>query len=135
MFYQMTQDMIQDIARVCHEANRAYCLTLGDESHVSWDDAPEWQRDSAMNGVAFLMRLDRDEDPCALAQSSHANWLEQKTKEGWVYGAVKDVEKKEHPCCVPYADLPPDQRKKDAIFSAIVNAMRPGLTQELTKEL
>jgi hypothetical protein len=41
----------EQIARVCHEVNRAYCESLGDMSQPSWEDAPQWQKDSAMLGV------------------------------------------------------------------------------------
>jgi len=40
--------------------------------------------------------------------------------DGWKYGPVKDVEKKEHPCCVEYHELPVDQKAKDFIFRAVV---------------
>jgi hypothetical protein len=30
-----------DIAKVCHETNRAYCETLGDNSQPPWEEAPE----------------------------------------------------------------------------------------------
>ncbi len=109
---------VQTIARVCHEANRAYCLSLGDTSQVPWDDAPEWQRNSARLGVEFNLA-----NPDAPASRSHDSWLEVKRAEGWRYGPVKDAERKEHPCFVPYGALPPEQRLKDSIFKAIVNAM------------
>lgn len=38
-------------------------------------------------------------------------------------GPVKDAEKKEHPCIVPYDQLPLDQRMKDYIFAGIVHAI------------
>lgn len=41
----------EQIARVVHEVNRAYCEALGDTSQPKWEDAPQWQRDSAMLGV------------------------------------------------------------------------------------
>ena len=41
---------IEDIARICHEANRAYCKAFGDDSHLPWDSAPQWQRESAIMG-------------------------------------------------------------------------------------
>ena len=51
------------IAEVCHEANRAYCRTIGDNSQPSWADVPQRQKDSAMADVAFhLLRLDQDAD-------------------------------------------------------------------------
>ena len=42
-------------ARICHEVNRAYCASIGDSSQVSWDEAEDWQRDSAVKGVLFAI--------------------------------------------------------------------------------
>ncbi len=39
------------IARVAHEVNRAYCEACGDYSNVRWEEAPEWQQTSAIEGV------------------------------------------------------------------------------------
>lgn len=108
-----------EIARVCHEANRAYCLSLGDTSQPSWDDAPEWQKNSAIQGVNFCL-----DNPDAPPSANHENWLEQKRLDGWVYGPVKDPEKKEHPCFMRYDGLPLEQRKKDSLFKAIVDGLR-----------
>ena len=105
------------IARVVHEANRAYCQTLGDESQVSWDDAPEWQRASAVNGVDGILA-----GTITRPEQSHEGWLAEKARTGWKYGPIKNTETKEHPCFVPYAELPPEQQVKDAIFFAIVRA-------------
>lgn len=114
-------EQIEQTARVCHEANRAYCQTIGDDSQPSWDDAPEWQRDSAIKGVKFhIANLSVGTKP--LPSSSHESWLEEKRAEGWRYGPVKDAEKKTHPCFMPYAALPLEQRLKDYIFAAICEA-------------
>jgi len=111
---------IQDIAQVCHETNRAFCQRLGDNSQLPWDEAPEWQRTSAVNGVQFKL-----DNPDAPPSASHDSWLKEKTKTGWKFGPVKDAEKKEHPCFVPYEELPADQQAKDALFIGIVNALKP----------
>ena len=42
----------EQIARVCHEVNRAYCRAIGDESQPAWEDAPDWQQRSAVLGTA-----------------------------------------------------------------------------------
>jgi len=39
---------------------------------------------------------------------------------------VKDPEKKQHPCFVPYDELPIQQRRKDALFVSIVRALTDG---------
>jgi len=108
----------EDIARVCHEANRAYCATLEDDSQVPWSDAPDWQRTSAIKGVRFTL-----EHPHSGPAASHESWLAEKQATGWKYGPTKDAEKKEHPCFVPYERLPHVQRQKDALFQAIVRAL------------
>jgi hypothetical protein len=108
----------EQIATVCHEANRAYCETLGDMSQPKWGDAPEWQRASAVNGVLHVQS-----HPFAMPSDSHESWLKEKEAAGWKYGPVKDPAKKEHPCCVPYGDLPPEQKAKDALFLAVARAL------------
>lgn len=105
---------IVGIAKAAHEINRAYCSALGDTSQLPWDEAPQWQRDSAINGVRFHM-----DNPDASPSASHESWLKQKEDEGWKYGPLKDAEKKEHPCFVPYDQLPADQRAKDYLFKAV----------------
>lgn len=106
---------IERIARVCHEVNRAYCATIGDETQPTWDMAPEWQKQSARDGVRGVL-----DGSITTPSQSHDSWLSAKEADGWKYGPVKDAEKKEHPCCVPYCDLPSEQKAKDAIFCAIV---------------
>lgn len=108
---------VENVARICHETNRVYCQTIGDESQPLWFDAPDWQRDSAINGVQF--KIDK---PDSSPEQSHENWLKQKEDEGWSYGEVKDPEKKTHPCFVPYGELPVEQRLKDRLFQAVVVA-------------
>jgi RyR domain len=112
---------VKQIARVCHEANRAYCATLGDSSQAPWDVAPEWQRKSAMTGVEFhLKTLESGAEPQPSA--SHESWLKEKEADGWKFGPVKNADTKEHPCFVPYEQLPAEQKLKDYIFCGIVKA-------------
>lgn len=108
------------IAQVAHEINKAYCEALGDMSQKPWDDAEPWQKSSALAGVAFCL-----ENPDAPASSNHDSWLKQKEEEGWKYGPVKDAEKKEHPCFMPYQSLPLEQQAKDHLFKQVVTSLKP----------
>lgn len=110
----------EQAARVAHEANRAWCVAHGDMSQPSWDDAPEWQKASARDGVAFHMR-----NPDAGDSASHDNWTAEKVAAGWVYGPDKnpDATPPTHHCIVPFGDLPREQQIKDAIFRAVVHAV------------
>lgn len=113
-------EMVTEIARVCHEVNRAYCASQGDASQPAWEAAPDWQKDSAINGVLFHLA-----NPDSKPSHSHDEWLREKAEAGWKFGPVKDAEKKEHPCCVPYDELPREQQAKDYLFLAVVRALEP----------
>lgn len=108
------------IAKACHEVNRAYCAALGDHSQPSWEDAPAWQRSSAIKGVLHAMA-----NPGAKPSDSHESWLAEKRADGWTYGPVKDPGAKQHPCFVPYDQLPPEQKAKDYLFLAVVRELAP----------
>lgn len=107
-------EKITRIAEACHEANRIYCESIGDTSQPKWDDAPEWQRTSAINGVEGALAGNTPEE-------SHLSWLAEKHRTGWTYGEVKDPDAKTHPCMVDYDELPREQQQKDAIFVATVH--------------
>ena len=118
---QVSDRVIEACARVAHEANRAYCIAIGDTSQPSWDDAPDWQKSSARNGVGGAIAGNSP-------KQSHESWLAEKKATGWKYGPVKDPEKKEHPCFVPYEDLPAMQQMKDRLFVRVVDMMYEALT-------
>lgn len=118
-----------DIAKVAHEANRAYCETIGDQSQLPWSEAPTWQHKSALDGVLAVLR-----NPSITSAESHANWLSHKEAEGWKYGPVKNPETREHPCYVPYTELPADQQVKNHLFRHVVLALLASYTPESITE-
>lgn len=109
---------IEEIAKTCHEVNRAYCEGMGDYSQLYWDIAPDWQRESAIKGVEAV-RDDGPDDP----ERTHNNWLAYKVNHGWKYGPEKDPAKKEHPCIVPYSELTQGQKAKDELFCIVASAL------------
>jgi hypothetical protein len=108
-----------EIARVCHEVNRAYCAALGDTSHLSWEETTIELRESAIRGVTAHLQ-----DSTLTPEQSHQLWLKQKEADGWVYGEKKDPVAKTHPCIKPYAELPQEQRVKDWLFKGVVASLR-----------
>lgn len=48
-----------------------------------------------------------------IAKNVHEVWAEQRLKEGWTYGPVKDDLKKTTPCLVPYEELPDSEKAYD----------------------
>lgn len=115
----MIPQWIVNIAIICHQANKAWCERNGDFSQKDWANAPDWQKDSAVNGVVFHVR-----NPDANDSASHDNWMKEKVEAGWVYGEKKNEDKKTHPCIRPFNELPEVQQKKDKLFRAIVHALK-----------
>lgn len=112
----MNKTIVDAAARAAHEANRAWCLAHGDTSQIAWEGAPEWQRVSCIHGVEGVMDGNGPRE-------SHERWLAEKAATGWKYGPVKNPEAKEHPWFVAYDRLPSEQKAKDAIFVAVVQAI------------
>lgn len=109
----------EQIARVCHEANRGYQAAVPTpEIPVAspWDDFPADQQEGVIRGVQSAIEGAEPEE-------LHELWCVDKASNGWVHGPAKDTVGKTHPCLVPYAELPEAQRIKDRLFMAIVLAL------------
>jgi hypothetical protein len=113
---------IELIAKVCHDTNKGFCKAIGDTSQKSWDKAPDNIKQSAIDGVKFHLA-----NPRVSPKQTHDNWKKFKVEDGWVYGEVKDAEKKTHPCIVSFDKLPLEQKAKDYIFKAIVQSLDEAL--------
>lgn len=108
----------EEIARVIHAANRAMQDIQGDDSpSLPWFWEPRDVRAVVLNGVARTRSGD------VTAEQHHHAWCIDKAKNGWVYGEVKDPERKTHPCLLPWEHLPPYQQDKSRLFIAIVRTM------------
>jgi hypothetical protein len=114
---------VEACAQAAHEMNRLWSFAHGDASHKPWSEAPDWQKQSAIKGVEGVLS---GNSPVA----QHEAWCEDKVKNGWVYGPVKDPERKTHPCLVPYQDLPKVQKDKDYLFSQTVKTLAVALNLE-----
>lgn len=76
-------------------------------SHAGW-----------LDGVEFHLA-----HPDASPAASHDHWLTAKEADGWTWGPRKNPETREHPCCVPFDQLSPEQRAKDYLFRGVVRAL------------
>lgn len=117
------------IAKICHQANKAFCETMDDWTQLDWTqldwaDAYPWQKQSSVDGVLF--HLNGVHSP----EESHNNWMELKIKHGWKYGEIKDADKKTHPCMMRFWSLPFEQRMKDVLFRSIVHCFKEQLIRE-----
>lgn len=107
--------IIELTTRVAHEVNRVYCQSHGDHSHLPYYETPEIITTSTKKGVVNQLL----NGPGLSPRESHEAWCQYKLNEGWVYGEVKDVEKKTHPNLVDYDDLPESEKFKDVLFTTI----------------
>ncbi|MBR5481601.1 MAG: hypothetical protein IKU85_07920 [Bacteroidaceae bacterium] len=48
-----------------------------------------------------------------IAENVHEVWAQSRIAEGWTYGPQRDDTKKEHPCLVPYNELPEVEKEYD----------------------
>lgn len=111
-------DKIVAIAKVAHQANKAWCEANGDFSLKDWDQTPENIRNSSILGVTAVV-----DNPTITSEQIHQKWMDAKVADGYVYGSVKSDTDKTHPCLVPYSELPAHQKTKDALFISVVKAL------------
>ncbi|MBR6789802.1 MAG: Ryanodine receptor Ryr [Oscillospiraceae bacterium] len=48
-----------------------------------------------------------------MARNTHEIWAAGRVAEGWHWGPVRDDVRKEHPCLVPYDELPESEKDYD----------------------
>jgi len=106
------------IARVIHEALRAWATANQKEAYPDWTEAPDWMRESSLTTVEWSLKK-----PDASPRAQHQQWMSQKIQAGWTYGTVKDPELKTHPMLIEYEKLPLYEKQKDVLISAIVRAL------------
>jgi len=111
-------DRIEAVARVVHEAIRAWQAAHGQTAVPHWRQAPSWMKVSTRESVQFTL-----DNPDAPSSAQHDQWMAQKEAAGWTFGEVKDERKKTHPMLKPYGALPDMEKRKDALFKAIVSAL------------
>jgi len=48
-----------------------------------------------------------------LSIQEHTRWMEEKIRNGWTFGPIRDNERKIHHCLVPWEELPENEKEKD----------------------
>lgn len=48
-----------------------------------------------------------------MAENVHDVWAQTRMEQGWTYGPKRDDAQKKHPCLVPYAELPEEEKLYD----------------------
>ena len=52
-----------------------------------------------------------------LAKNTHSVWAQERLRQGWTWGPVRDDHKKEHPCLIPYEQLSEEEKNYDRATS------------------
>ena len=114
----LQSDRLDAISRTVHEALRAWAGAHGQHDIPGWDEAPDWMHASTRESVLHAI-----EHTAPSGRTQHEQWVEQKKRDGWRHGPVKDSGAKTHPLMVPYDDLPEWERRKDALINALACAL------------
>lgn len=48
-----------------------------------------------------------------MAENVHEVWAQNRISQGWSYGATRNDDLKQHPCLIPYHQLPEDEKAYD----------------------
>lgn len=70
----------------------------------------------------------------ALARNTHEVWAENRIKDGWKYGDVRDDEKRCHPCLIPYDELSEEEKEYDRHTSIEALKLITKLGYKIVKE-
>jgi ryanodine receptor 2 len=78
-----------------------------------WDRLGVWVLPEPINTDHVVLDDSVRELTELLARNAHDIWARQRLADGWRFGPRRDDAKKEHPCLVPYEDLPESEKEYD----------------------
>lgn len=102
---------IEQIGKICHEANRALRATLNEPDNGPWEELSEARRNGVTDGVKYFYNLWQRgvrQGPI-VSELLHANWVCSMVAQG----------ETNHTNLVPYSQLSDEQRSKDFLFCGI----------------
>ncbi|MGE7305780.1 RyR domain-containing protein [Priestia megaterium] len=103
---------MEDIARLVANVNHAYGNVTRNYQR-DWDHLSDEKRKKIRNDIKAYMERGKS------FEHIHSHWVTERAQEGWVFGELFDLQKKQTPYLVPYNQLPQEKRAIDAIIAAI----------------
>ena len=85
-----------------------------------WFERDEVFRSQMLSVIEMMCGPDRKHD----LEELHDDWIRAYEAMGWTYGPVRDPIAKTHPDMVPFGELEPRERDKDAVFVALCEIAR-----------
>jgi hypothetical protein len=115
------RDMLNERAIFVYEAARLQAIAV-DAPVVPepWADRDGAFRAQFRRVIDVMCGPDRKTSP----EELHDDWVKAYESMGWRYGPNRDPERRTHPDMVPYDDLEPRERDKDAVFVALCEIAR-----------
>ncbi|MCK4786541.1 MAG: hypothetical protein KAV87_22470 [Desulfobacteraceae bacterium] len=108
----------KEIARVAYEAYAAYGRLLGDDYHLSWEEAGEDLQAIVLVTVERYLK-----NPELTVEEGHNQWVAEMLANDWVFAEDKSVDLKTHPLLVAYDELSVEQQAKSHILKSIITSM------------
>jgi hypothetical protein len=114
---QVNDITLGSVAKIVHQAIKAYAESTGDRSINDWQFTSAPDRSKLVRSVAF--RIDY---PDLHSRDIHQNWIRMRMDDGWTHGEY-DSDYKTHPLLVEYTQLDPVTKIKNSLLCAIVDAL------------
>jgi hypothetical protein len=111
------------IADVAYAAVRRYQMCIGEEIGLPIDALSDEAFESLLNGVGNRMQMTG-----APLEDLHASFVRFRRAHGFVAPGEEssNPDRPVHPDLIPWASLHQSQRRKFAVFAAVVDALNPG---------
>jgi hypothetical protein len=106
------------IARMLHVVTNALKEANNEPVLPDWDQLDEENKEFSRESVVSILSGE-----VTTAEQEHNRWAASKMAAGWVYGPVRDNDRKIHPMLVGFHDLSAIQQAKDLVRFAIVFEM------------
>lgn len=103
-----------------YEAGRLQAIAVGALVPEPWSDREPTFRDQFLEVIEMMCGSNRQSSP----EELHDDWVKAYAAMGWVYGPQRDPERKTHPDLLPFNQLEPRERDKDAVFVALCEIAR-----------
>ena len=106
------------IAKIAYAAHIAYCKEVCNFNEPKWKDLPPPQKESIIAGVEMHIL-----SPTMDAPTAHDIFVKTRVAEGWKYGPIASIDKKEHPLLTPFESLPAHEKTAAYLFTEIVRVL------------
>jgi RyR domain len=111
--------VVEDAARIAHDAIRRLYLTYGDR-YPAWDDLGGETR------VAFILQVrHRLEHPNEPIELMHQSWIETRVKDGWKVAAEFSEAALTDPLLVPWKRLSDRAQARYQLLASVVASLAP----------